>query len=75
MFLHIKPVREDRFETVKSYYEDTGIINIPQNVVVNGFWIGNWIVAQKKAMEEDRLSNEQVSMLMTLPIGQVGARN
>lgn len=65
---------ESRFELVKQYYEKTGIINISQKEVVNGVWIGKWIRMQKQAMEAGKLSDEQVEMLKTLPIEQVGVK-
>ncbi len=60
---------ESRFELVKKYYEENSTSSIPQNVVINGVWIGKWIAMQKKAMLAGKLTNEQKEMLSTLPYG------
>ncbi len=65
---------ENRFEITKRYYEETGNINISQSICVEGVWIGKWLIKQKKAMEDGKLSKEQVAMLKTLPIEQVGVK-
>lgn len=65
---------ESRFEKVKRYYEETGIINIDQKIVVDGVWIGKWIAMQKKAMDAGKLTDEQIALLRTLPIEQVGVK-
>ncbi len=65
---------ERRFYTVKKYYEETGIINIDQKLVVDGVWIGKWIASQKKAMEAGKLKAEQLALLSTLPMEEVGAK-
>ena len=66
---------ESRFNLVKQYYEEHGNINISQKEVIQGVWIGKWIVSQKKAMESGKLTNEQIEMLKTLPIEEVGRKD
>ena len=64
-----------RFDLVKKYYEEHGNINISQKEVIQGVWIGKWIVSQKKAMESGKLTNEQIEMLKTLPMEEVGRKD
>lgn len=66
---------ESRFDLVKQYYEEHGNINISQNEVIQGVWLGKWIISQKKAMEEGKLTNEQIEMLKTLPMEEVGRKD
>ena len=66
---------EHRFDLVKQYYEEHGNINISQKEVIQGVWIGKWIVSQKKAMESGKLTNEQIKMLKTLPMEEVGRKD
>ena len=66
---------ESRFNLVKQYYEEHGNINISQKEVIQGVWLGKWIVSQKKAMQEGKLTNEQLDMLKTLPIEEVGRKD
>lgn len=66
---------ESRFNLVKQYYEEHGNINISQKEVIQGVWIGKWIVSQKKAMESGKLTNEQIEMLKTLPMEEVGRKD
>lgn len=62
---------ESRFNLVKQYYEEHGNINISQKEVIQGIWLGKWIVSQKKAMQEGKLTSEQIEMLKTLPMEEV----
>lgn len=66
---------ESRFNLVKQYYEEHGNINISQKEVIQGVWLGKWIVSQKKAMQEGKLTHEQTEMLKTLPMGEVGRKD
>lgn len=66
---------ESRFNLVKQYYEEHGTINISQKEVVQGVWLGKWIVSQKKAMQEGKLTHEQKEMLKTLPMEEVGRKD
>ena len=66
---------EARFNLVKQYYEEYGNINISQKEVIQGVWLGKWIVSQKKAMEEGKLTHEQIEMLKTLPMEEVGRKD
>lgn len=64
-----------RFDLVKKYYEEYGTIDIPQKKVIQGVWLGKWIVSQKKAMESGKLTDTQIEMLKTLPLEQVGRKD
>lgn len=66
---------EHRFDLVKRYYEEHGNINISQKKVIQGVWLGKWIVSQKKAMQEGKLTHEQIEMLKTLPMEEVGRKD
>ena len=66
---------EHRFDLAKQYYEEHGNINISQKEVIQGVWLGKWIVSQKKAMEEGKLTNKQIEMLKTLPMEEVGRKD
>lgn len=66
---------ESRFNLVKQYYEEHGNINISQKEVIQGVWLGKWIVSQKKAMQEGKLTHEQIEMLKTLPMEEVGRKD
>ena len=66
---------ESRFSLVKQYYEEHGNINISQKEVIQGVWLGKWIVSQKKAMQEGKLTNDQLDMLKTLPMEEVGRKD
>ena len=66
---------KSRFDLVKKYYEEHGNINISQKEVIQGVWLGKWIVSQKKAMQEGKLTHEQIEMLKTLPMEEVGRKD
>ena len=66
---------EHRFDLVRQYYEEHGNINISQKEVIQGIWLGKWIVSQKKAMKEGKLSQEQIDMLKTLPMDEIGRKD
>ena len=66
---------KSRFDLVKQYYEEHGNINISQKEVIQGIWLGKWIVSQKKAMQEGKLTYEQIEMLKTLPMEEVGRKD
>lgn len=66
---------EHRFDLVKQYYEEHGNINISQKEVIQGIWLGKWIVSQKKAMKKGKLTNKQLEMLKTLPMEEVGRKD
>lgn len=66
---------ESRFNLVRQYYEEHGNINISQKEIIQGVWLGKWIVSQKKAMQEGKLTHEQIEMLKTLPIEEVGRKD
>ena len=38
-------------------------------------WIGKWIVSQKKAVKEGKLTDEQLDMLKTLPMEEIGRKD
>ncbi|MCD7812946.1 MAG: Helicase associated domain protein [Lachnospiraceae bacterium] len=59
---------ESRLELVKKWYRENGTLAIPQNTVVDGVWIGKWLITQKKALEEGKLSQKQAEQLSELPL-------
>ncbi|MCD8338215.1 MAG: Helicase associated domain protein [Lachnospiraceae bacterium] len=59
---------EYRLELVKNWYRDNGTLAIPQNTVEDGVWIGKWLISQKKALEEGKLSRRQAELLSELPL-------
>ena len=65
-----------RFNLVKDYYEKYGTIDINQNLVVDGVWLGKWIASQKNLYDKgEKLTDKQRSLLETLPIEQVNRPN
>jgi DNA or RNA helicases of superfamily II len=52
-----------RIELCRSYYESNGNLDISQDVVVDGVWLGKWISEQRKAYKAQGLTGEQVSEL------------
>ena len=66
---------ESRFDLTKQYYEEHGNLNISQKEIIQGVWLGKWIVSQKKAMQEGKLTHEQIEMLKTLPMEEVGRKD
>lgn len=65
-----------RFEILKKYYDKYGTLDIPQNTVIDGVWIGKWILQQKKLYEKgEKLTKEQRNVLSSLPLEQVGREN
>ena len=66
---------EFRFNLAKQYYEEHGNINISQKEVIQGVWLGKWIVFQKKAMKDGKLTHKQIEMLKTLPMEEVGRKD
>lgn len=64
-----------RYELLLKYYEDNQTIDIPQNVIIEGVWLGKWIATQKKVYEQGRLTEEQKKLLEKLSIAQVGRKN
>jgi len=64
-----------RLELVKQWYQEKGSLDIPQDTVVDGVWIGKWIVMQKKYLELGKLSREQEAMLSALPLEQVSRQD
>lgn len=66
---------KSRFDLVKQYYEEHGNINISQKEVIQGVWLGKWIVSQKKAMDSGKLTDHQVQMFKILPMDEVGRKD
>ncbi|MCD8398199.1 MAG: Helicase associated domain protein [Lachnospiraceae bacterium] len=59
---------QTRFELVQNWYLKKGTLNIPQDTVVDGFWIGKWIAMQKKYLKAGKLSQKQIELLAELPL-------
>ncbi|MCD7833556.1 MAG: Helicase associated domain protein [Lachnospiraceae bacterium] len=64
---------ESRLELVKNWYRENGTLAIPQNTVVDGVWIGKWLITQKKALEEGKLSQKQAEQLSALPLDSMAS--
>ncbi|MCD8337632.1 MAG: helicase associated domain-containing protein, partial [Lachnospiraceae bacterium] len=54
---------ERRLKLVKQWCQEKGTLNIPQNTVVDGVWIGKWIAMQQKYLEAGKLTPEQEERL------------
>lgn len=63
-----------RYGLVLRYYEEHQRMDIPRTVVVEGIWIGQWIIAQRKMYEQGRLTKKQMELLDKLPKEQTGRR-
>ena len=50
-----------RYSIASRYSQEHGDINISQNVVIDGIWIGKWLAEQRKKKEQ--LPQEQVQLL------------
>ncbi len=59
---------ETKLALVKAWYQEKGTLNIPQDTVVDGFWIGKWIAMQKKYLASGKLNKEQEALLSELPL-------
>lgn len=55
-----------RFSLVKKYCFEHGTVHIPQNIVLEGCWVGKWLAAQEKLKKEGRLTREQDELLSSL---------
>ncbi|MCD8335805.1 MAG: Helicase associated domain protein [Lachnospiraceae bacterium] len=66
---------EARFALVKAWYLEKGTLDIPQDTVVDGVWIGKWIAMQKKYLEAGTLTPKQEKMLSELPMEQVSQKD
>lgn len=64
-----------RYSLVKKYYEKHRTIDIPQNEVIEGVWLGKWLATQKKIYENGGLGKEQRHLLSELPLYQVSRKN
>ena len=64
-----------RYDLVAKYYEENQTIDIPQDLVVEGVWIGKWLSSQKKMYEQGRLTEKQKKLLNKFPMERVNNRN
>ncbi|MCD8109559.1 MAG: helicase associated domain-containing protein, partial [Clostridiales bacterium] len=53
---------------VRKYLQEHKIGYIPQDVVVEGVWLGKWLAVQRKALEAGKLKPEQVKLLTGIPM-------
>jgi len=64
--------KTDRWEykvaLAKKYMEENHTKNIPQNVVIEGVWLGKWLAVQRKALKNGTLNPEQVRLLEGVPM-------
>lgn len=57
------------FHAAKKYYEEHGNLELTQNAVVDGVWLGKWIAVQAKRLRESApIPAEQRKLLETLPL-------
>ncbi len=67
---------EKRYYIVKKFFDETGNINISQQMVVDGVWIGKWLVMQKKLYDaNEKLSAKQRKLLEHFPLEQIGQKD
>ncbi|MDD4495670.1 MAG: Helicase associated domain protein, partial [Eubacteriales bacterium] len=64
-----------RFETVKKYYFENHTMDIPQALVINGFWVGKWIVTQKRLYDKGGLTEQQRKCMEQLPLDEVDRKD
>lgn len=60
-----------RYNLLLDYYKKNGIITIPQTTVIEGVWLGKWIVQQYKYYKAGKLTNEQKTLLEKLPLDEL----
>jgi len=68
------PAWKNHYQLAKTWYEEHGSLAIPQNTVIDGVWIGKWLVMQKKALEEGKLDEGQKKLLSELPMEEVAKK-
>ncbi|MCD8012427.1 MAG: Helicase associated domain protein [Lachnospiraceae bacterium] len=62
---------ESRLDLVKKWYRENGNFAIPQNTVVDGVWIGKWLIFQRQALQEGKLTRKQAELLSELPTDDI----
>ena len=55
-----------RFMLAETYYWEHGDLNIPQNYVVEGIWLGKWLYEQRRKYRKGMLLPKQVRELETI---------
>lgn len=50
----------------RAYYAEFGNINIRKSLIYNDFWLGDWIIRQRKLYRDNALSAEQIASLNAL---------
>lgn len=64
-----------RYDALLSYYKEHGTLTISQSEIVEGVWIGKWILQQKRLYDNNEvLTEEQRLLLSALPLEQVGLK-
>ena len=51
------------FEIARRYQEQFGTLDVSQNIVFEGVWIGKWLGLQRKAYQADQLTEEKIRKL------------
>ena len=66
---------QKRYQLVQDYLSAHGNVDIPQDFIIEGIWIGKWLYQQKDAFfhKKDRLTQEQYYLLAKLPLSQSSA--
>ena len=54
------------FEVLKKYREIYQTLDLAQDTIYEGVWIGKWLSLQKKAYEEGQLSPERIALLESI---------
>ncbi|MGM9937880.1 MAG: Helicase associated domain protein [Candidatus Ornithomonoglobus sp.] len=58
-----------RYELLRKYYKEHGPVEISQETVVDGVWLGKWIYTQRKLYTaNEKLTQEQRRLLEQLPV-------
>lgn len=57
---------ETSISIAKDYFDEFGNIDIRQSLVYHDFWLGEWIIRQRKLYRDNALSDEQISELNAL---------
>ncbi|MCD8119144.1 MAG: helicase associated domain-containing protein, partial [Lachnospiraceae bacterium] len=59
---------KEKIALARRYMTEQNVRYVAQDVVVDGFWLGKWLAAQRKALEAGELSTEQEQYLQSMPL-------
>lgn len=66
---------DQNYKMVVDYCKKHNIDYIPQDIVVDGVWLGKWVASQKKYMAQGKLTTEQITLLHKLPLDSLSQSN